>query len=123
MGIWCAHSYPHTSEDIPLNALLPRSLKGSDLMFYAIFESLGMGPKVSPIFFMNDWADKQTPKKEYSVFVGDELMPFSVNEMPVQSELGVSNQVRPFNVFCRRISTIFSTAIRHIDQTSANLLT
>lgn len=92
-------------------------------MFYAIFESLGISPKVLPIFFMNNWADRYTPKKEYSIFIGDELMPFWVHEEGVQSELGVSNQVRSFNIFCPRISLMFSNACRHTDQTSSNLLT
>lgn len=112
MGIWCAHSYPHASEDVPLDELLPRGLKGSDLMFYAIFKSLGIDPKVLPIFMINRYPDVNSPKKDYSVFVAEGLMPCWIHDSGVDSHLPVASQVRSFNLFCPRMSLIFSIYLR-----------
>ncbi|KAL4799468.1 hypothetical protein BDV19DRAFT_400733 [Aspergillus venezuelensis] len=47
LGIFCSHAYPHTSKHA--SSQLPRSLKGSDLVIYSVFASLGMNPAILPI--------------------------------------------------------------------------
>lgn len=47
LGIYCSHAYAHSSGFATRS--LPRSLKGSDLVLYSIFKSLGIEVKVLPV--------------------------------------------------------------------------
>ncbi|KAE8138550.1 hypothetical protein BDV38DRAFT_281857 [Aspergillus pseudotamarii] len=47
LGIYCAHAYAHTSEDASIN--LPRTLKGSDLVFYSVLDALGATVEILPV--------------------------------------------------------------------------
>ncbi|KAL4937863.1 hypothetical protein BDV06DRAFT_215581 [Aspergillus oleicola] len=47
LGIFCSHAYPHTSKHA--STQLPRSLKGSDLVLYSIFNALGISTTILPI--------------------------------------------------------------------------
>lgn len=49
MGFFCSHAYPHASDEAPM--LLPRALKGSDLVLYSVFKSLGIQIDVLPVAF------------------------------------------------------------------------
>ncbi|KAL4969935.1 2OG-Fe(II) oxygenase [Aspergillus stella-maris] len=51
LGLFCSHAYPHTSKHA--SSQLPRSLKGSDLVLYSVFASLGMNPTILPILENN----------------------------------------------------------------------
>ncbi|KAF9891102.1 hypothetical protein FE257_005038 [Aspergillus nanangensis] len=59
LGIYCSHAYPHSS---PLaKQLLPRILKGSDLVVYSVLESLGATVGIRPVIRnTNDSEDKYT---------------------------------------------------------------
>ncbi|KAJ9193161.1 hypothetical protein DTO164E3_5523 [Paecilomyces variotii] len=47
LGFFCSYAYPHTAKYA--NEALPRSLKGSDLVLYSVFKSLGIFVKVVPV--------------------------------------------------------------------------
>ncbi|KAE8137959.1 hypothetical protein BDV38DRAFT_245960 [Aspergillus pseudotamarii] len=47
LGIFCSHAYPHTSNSTTYD--LPRGLKGSDVVLYSIFQSLGLHVQVLPV--------------------------------------------------------------------------
>ncbi|PYH31272.1 2OG-Fe(II) oxygenase [Aspergillus neoniger CBS 115656] len=47
IGVFCCHAYPHSSGLAEL--LLPRALKGADLVVYAVFEALGIDVSILPI--------------------------------------------------------------------------
>lgn len=47
LGVFCSHAYPHTLEDASI--LLPRGLKGADLMLYSVLHSLGVEVDVLPV--------------------------------------------------------------------------
>ncbi|KMU86422.1 hypothetical protein CIHG_04211 [Coccidioides immitis H538.4] len=51
LGIFCSHSYAHTSEEA--NLLLPRKLKGADMALYATLKSLGLWVRIMPILHAN----------------------------------------------------------------------
>ncbi|KAJ5698904.1 hypothetical protein N7462_000909 [Penicillium macrosclerotiorum] len=47
LGIYCSHAYPHSSKYV--EELIPRGLKGVDLVSYSILRSLGMEVHVLPV--------------------------------------------------------------------------
>ncbi|PLN86495.1 hypothetical protein BDW42DRAFT_158595 [Aspergillus taichungensis] len=47
IGFYCSHAYPHSSALAKIQ--LPSALKGSDIILYSIFKSLGMEVDVLPI--------------------------------------------------------------------------
>lgn len=47
LGIYCSHSYPHSSTTAQLQ--LPRGLKGVDHVLYSVFRSLGFEVDVLPV--------------------------------------------------------------------------
>lgn len=47
IGVFCSHAYPHSSGLAEL--LLPRALKGADLVVYAVFEALGIDVSILPV--------------------------------------------------------------------------
>ncbi|KAE8146975.1 hypothetical protein BDV25DRAFT_42831 [Aspergillus avenaceus] len=47
LGIFCSHAYPHTAKIAP--AGFPACLKGSDLVLFSIFRSLGIETQVLPV--------------------------------------------------------------------------
>ncbi|OJI80789.1 hypothetical protein ASPTUDRAFT_128079 [Aspergillus tubingensis CBS 134.48] len=55
-GVHCSHAYPHSSDIAGLQ--LPRSLKGADLVVYAVFEALGMDVSILPVLeYDEDYED------------------------------------------------------------------
>ncbi|WEW58788.1 hypothetical protein PRK78_004256 [Emydomyces testavorans] len=50
LGVFCSHSYPHTSKEA--NLLLPRRLKGSDMALYAALKALGLWVRIMPILHL-----------------------------------------------------------------------
>ncbi|OQD67640.1 hypothetical protein PENPOL_c003G00358 [Penicillium polonicum] len=52
-GFYCSHAYPHTSDEAPM--LLPRALKGADLVLYSVFKSLGIQINVVPVVMEDDY--------------------------------------------------------------------
>ncbi|KAJ5403136.1 uncharacterized protein N7487_009032 [Penicillium crustosum] len=51
-GFYYSHAYPHTSDEAPM--LLPRALKGADLVLYSVFKSLGIYINVVPVIMEDD---------------------------------------------------------------------
>ncbi|CAG8894967.1 unnamed protein product [Penicillium egyptiacum] len=49
LGFFCSHAYPHASDEAPV--LLPRALKGADLVLYSVFKSLGLEIDILPVIF------------------------------------------------------------------------
>lgn len=47
LGAFCSHAYPHASSDA--SALLPRGLKGADLVLYSVLHALGVEVDVLPV--------------------------------------------------------------------------
>lgn len=47
MGFFCSHSYAHASNTAAID--LPRNLKGSDMVLFAVLQSLGLPVKVLPV--------------------------------------------------------------------------
>lgn len=59
-GVHCSHAYPHSSDIAGLQ--LPRSLKGADLVVYAVFEALGMDVSILPVLeYDEDYEDNGAP--------------------------------------------------------------
>ncbi|OKO99838.1 hypothetical protein PENSUB_8055 [Penicillium subrubescens] len=55
LGAFCSHAYPHASEDA--SALLPRGLKGADLVLYSVLHSLGIEVDVLPVMIGHGYLD------------------------------------------------------------------
>ena len=53
LGIYCSHAYPHSVEEA--NLLLPRGLKGSDLVVYAVLKSFGMTVEILPVIIEQEY--------------------------------------------------------------------
>ncbi|KNG90844.1 hypothetical protein ANOM_000988 [Aspergillus nomiae NRRL 13137] len=47
LGIFCSHAYPHTANATTHD--LPGGLKGSDMVLYSVFQSLGLYTQVLPV--------------------------------------------------------------------------
>jgi hypothetical protein len=47
LGSFCTHAYPHTADNA--TTLLPRGLKGADLVLYSVFDSLGIEVEMLPV--------------------------------------------------------------------------
>ncbi|KAL2703849.1 hypothetical protein AAEP93_004920 [Penicillium crustosum] len=85
-GFYYSHAYPHTSDEAPM--LLPRALKGADLVLYSVFKSLGI--------YINDEYeedDSEQSEKEQGasekVRVGDKLHSYVATDM--MTEMGESS--------------------------------
>ncbi|KAL1861939.1 hypothetical protein Plec18170_000763 [Paecilomyces lecythidis] len=66
LGFFCSYAYPHTARYA--EKALPRSLKGSDLVLYSVFKSLGISVKVVPVLdeycsWMDDYRARSNLKK------------------------------------------------------------
>lgn len=55
LGAFCSHAYPHASEDA--SVLLPRGLKGADLVLYSVLHSLGVQVDVLPVMIGHGYFD------------------------------------------------------------------
>ncbi|KAJ5681892.1 uncharacterized protein N7477_001832 [Penicillium maclennaniae] len=53
LAIYCSHAYPHSVEEA--NLLLPRGLKGSDLVVYAVLKSFGIEVEVLPVIIEQEY--------------------------------------------------------------------
>ncbi|KAL1967105.1 hypothetical protein VTN77DRAFT_3629 [Rasamsonia byssochlamydoides] len=51
LGMFCSHAYAHTSDLVTES--LPRALKGSDLVLYSVFKSLGYEVDILPVMESN----------------------------------------------------------------------
>ncbi|KAJ5251858.1 hypothetical protein N7489_002268 [Penicillium chrysogenum] len=93
LGFFCSHAYPHASDEAPM--LLPRALKGSDLVLYSVFKSLGIQIDVLPVAF----DDHYDQCKEKHVLVGDQLHPYfatdEIEEDESMTELCFPGEYRP----------------------------
>ncbi|KAJ5193865.1 Oxoglutarate/iron-dependent dioxygenase [Penicillium cf. griseofulvum] len=74
-GFYCSHAYPHTSNEARM--LLPRALKGADLVLYSVFKSLGIHIDVVPVIIEED---RYSRREQEKVRVGDTLHPFTVTD-------------------------------------------
>ncbi|KAF7527554.1 hypothetical protein PCG10_002517 [Penicillium crustosum] len=85
-GFYYSHAYPHTSDEAPM--LLPRALKGADLVLYSVFKSLGIYINVVPDEYEED--DSEQSEKEQGasekVRVGDKLHSYVATDM--MTEMG-----------------------------------
>ncbi|OQD86871.1 hypothetical protein PENSOL_c084G03942 [Penicillium solitum] len=61
-GFYCSHAYPHTSDEAPM--LLPRALKGADLVLYSVFKSLGIQINVVPVIMEDDYKGDEDEEDE-----------------------------------------------------------
>lgn len=64
LGVHTSHAYPHTST----SACLPATLKGTDMMVWETFRSLGCGVKLRPVVELAEWyhyGHKCTGEDEY----------------------------------------------------------
>jgi hypothetical protein len=50
LGIFCSHAYAHSSSSV--QSRLPLVLKGSDMVLYSIFDTLGFPVKILPVLGM-----------------------------------------------------------------------
>ncbi|KAE8314353.1 hypothetical protein BDV41DRAFT_534150 [Aspergillus transmontanensis] len=60
LGIFCSHAYPHSSSSTTHD--LPKGLKGSDVVLYSIFQSLGLHVQVLPVLENNGKYIPKDPK-------------------------------------------------------------
>ncbi|KXG52467.1 Oxoglutarate/iron-dependent dioxygenase [Penicillium griseofulvum] len=72
LGFYCSHAYPHASNEA--EKLLPRALKGADLVLYSVFKSLGIYIEVLPVIPEGYYYRPNRSK----VRIGDELCPFII---------------------------------------------
>ncbi|KAJ5790206.1 uncharacterized protein N7518_007217 [Penicillium psychrosexuale] len=102
LGFYCSHAYPHASDEAPM--LLPRALKGADLVLYSVFKSLGIKIEVVPVIQEDDFRkgdydmDEEYESLEYDsnpkdskgkkeddvndkLLVGDKLHPYITTDM------------------------------------------
>ncbi|PVH78883.1 hypothetical protein DL98DRAFT_572812 [Cadophora sp. DSE1049] len=61
IGYYCQHAYSHTSPNT--NALMPYALRGTDLILYNVFISLGLTTQVRPVLNPEDY--EQIGRFEY----------------------------------------------------------
>ncbi|KAJ5381350.1 Oxoglutarate/iron-dependent dioxygenase [Penicillium cataractarum] len=68
LGAFCSHAYPHATSDASI--LLPRGLKGADLVFYSALHALGVEVDVLPVMLghgykntKDDWWDSDEGKE------------------------------------------------------------
>ncbi|KAE8374846.1 hypothetical protein BDV26DRAFT_269247 [Aspergillus bertholletiae] len=88
IGIYCAHAYAHTSEDAEIN--VPRTLKGSDLVFYAVFKALGAKLKIRPVLDRyGDYYEDDDREPQGGDLVGDTLHSYQNS--------GASTEYDPWN--------------------------
>ncbi|KAJ5483787.1 hypothetical protein N7530_003033 [Penicillium desertorum] len=88
LGFFCSHAYPHASDEAPM--LLPRALKGSDLVLYSVFKSLGIQIDALPVV-LDSYYD---PSEEKHVRVGDRLRPYHASYM-IEEDESVAEQEWP----------------------------
>ncbi|OJJ42556.1 hypothetical protein ASPZODRAFT_76473 [Penicilliopsis zonata CBS 506.65] len=62
LGIYCSHAYPHSSSMAEEH--LPGGLKGSDVVLYSIFESLGIEVSVLPVLEIEGEYNSDIPSFE-----------------------------------------------------------
>lgn len=55
LGVFCSHAYPHASDNASI--LLPRGLKGADLVLFSVLHSLGVEVDVLPVMFAHGFRD------------------------------------------------------------------
>ncbi|KAL2871859.1 uncharacterized protein BJX67DRAFT_376715 [Aspergillus lucknowensis] len=77
VGIYCSHAYPHSSEIA--RALLPRGLKGSDLVVYSVFKSLGIEVQVRPVL-------RESSDAYGATRVGESLWEYSITHSQVEDD-------------------------------------
>ncbi|KAG4441070.1 hypothetical protein IFR05_003424 [Cadophora sp. M221] len=58
LGFYCAHQYAHTRKTT--GQLMPYALKGIDAVLFAVFSSLGMKVRVSPVLDNDAWSREDT---------------------------------------------------------------
>ncbi|RDW90194.1 2OG-Fe(II) oxygenase [Aspergillus mulundensis] len=75
MGVPCTHAYPHTSHSA--SSMLPRGLKGGDLMVYSVLKALGIRVKVLPVLEKPRRYDDREHKGEE--LVGTDLWELSID--------------------------------------------
>ncbi|KAJ5818509.1 hypothetical protein N7474_004100 [Penicillium riverlandense] len=66
LGIYCSHAYPHSSD--VAQELLPRALKGADLVLYSVFKWLDIKVEVRPVLsnvrdFEDDYEEEESEEE------------------------------------------------------------
>ena len=62
LGFFCSHAYTHASDEAPM--LLPRALKGPDLVLYSVFQYFGIQIDVLLVIFENNYGSYDKRYKE-----------------------------------------------------------
>ncbi|KAL2222651.1 hypothetical protein M432DRAFT_595402 [Thermoascus aurantiacus ATCC 26904] len=96
LGIFCSHAYAHTSEHADKS--LPRALKGSDLVFYSVFQSLGIEVEIVPGLSIDEHETEHP-------LVGGRLYPYQASSM-VQDEDEEDDEFVKQLWLCNRLSGI-----------------
>ncbi|KGO55244.1 Oxoglutarate/iron-dependent dioxygenase [Penicillium expansum] len=86
-GFYCSHAYPHTSDEASM--LLPRALKGADLVLYSVFKSLGIQIDVVPVIIEDDYQGDDDEEDDYEE---DDSSPFDNEQGASQKEQGASQK-------------------------------
>ena len=86
-GFYCSHAYPHTSDEASM--LLPRALKGADLVLYSVFKSLGIQIDVVPVIIEDDYQGDDDEEDDYEE---DDSSPSDNEQGASQKEQGASQK-------------------------------
>ncbi|KAJ5381351.1 uncharacterized protein N7496_003779 [Penicillium cataractarum] len=114
LGSFCTHAYPHTADDA--YTLLPRGLKGADLVLYSVLKAFGIKVKVLPVIIQKDFSpnnsDSDDEYYEYArldgkVYIGSYLTPrFSANNFEDDPLSKVLDEYWPEQTFEKPITWI-----------------
>ncbi|KAJ5926048.1 hypothetical protein N7516_007821 [Penicillium verrucosum] len=88
-GFYCSHAYPHTSDEAPM--LLPRALKGADLVLYSVFKSLGIQINVVPVIMEDDYKEE-----DYDDYEEDNSEQSEKGEQQQSDKVRVGHKLHPY---------------------------
>lgn len=72
-GIFCSHAYPHSSRATIEG--FPRHLKGSDLVLYSVFKSLGLKTSILPVLDQTKEVDNEKIDADRDIYDYEEFPP------------------------------------------------
>ncbi|KAJ1709359.1 hypothetical protein G4B11_001652 [Aspergillus flavus] len=104
LGIFCSHSYPHTSNTTAYD--LPRGLKGSDMVLYSIFQSLGLHVQVLPVLENHGKYIPENPDLGLKGHIEGRS-----NYIGMGGDEGFSNDLQPYLARNKRLFVNFSEVL------------
>ncbi|KAB8266161.1 hypothetical protein BDV32DRAFT_115206 [Aspergillus pseudonomiae] len=107
LGIFCSHAYPHTSKATVHD--LPRGLKGSDVVLYSIFQSLGLDVQVLPVLESRGMYIPENPKLGLTGRMGGKRRFGYLGEW--DDEERFCNDLQPYLARNKRLTVNFSEVL------------